>query len=60
MYVVEYSESQKAYHIGEEMELLQKDIRAFEQRGWIGDYKTLARFETREEARQYLRTLKNA
>lgn len=54
MFVVEYSKSQKCYHVGEEMDLLQKDVKAFEERGWVGDYKTIARFETKEEARQYL------
>ena len=50
MYTIEYSKEQEAYHIGEEIDLLEKDIRAYEERGWIGDWKVIGRFNTRLEA----------
>jgi hypothetical protein len=53
-YIVEYSESQKAFHIGEESEILEKEILAFEKTGWVGDYKVIGRFQTYEAASAFL------
>ena len=59
MYVAEYSKSQNAYHVGEEKDILEKEIKSYEQRGWIGDYEVLGRFETRNEAHDFIKKIKN-
>ena len=57
-WVVEYSPSQNMFHLEQEIDILTKEIRAYEQRGWIGDYKVIGRFDTREEASRWLQPLK--
>lgn len=54
MYTAEYSKSQNAYHVGEEKDLLHKDLDSFVNREWVGDYEVLGRFETRQEASDFV------
>lgn len=58
MFIAQYSKSQNCFHVEQEMDVLEKEIRAYEQRGWIGDYETLGRFETRQEAIDFIKPLK--
>ena len=53
MWIVEYSKSQKAYHVSKESETLEQEIKTFENNGWIGDWKVLARFDTSKEAHDF-------
>lgn len=58
IYVVEFSKSQNCFHIGQKWDLFQGDMRAYEERNWVGDYETLKEFKTRDEAREWLRKYK--
>ena len=60
MYTAEYSKSQQAYHVGEEKDLLEKDLNAFVNRGWVGDYEVIGRFETRQEASEFIKNRRKA
>ncbi len=53
-YVVEYSKSQKAFHVGLESEILEKEIQMFEKTGWLSDYQVLGRFKTYESANDFI------